>query len=344
MPVRDLPHQARAHDREEAPPLGAVIENRVAYRRPAEPAPPALAVVRFGTEPGPRPDVPLCIDVGLRPLGEEAGIAEVWLADGPVTTARVGSIRYAADRRALFGLIELDEREYGSLSAAAEAAYREIAAFQENSAFPALLRMWNYMDAINVVSGELERYRQFCVGRARGLGTTPTERYPAATGIGRQHTTHKLQIYWVASRTSGRAIENPRQVSAYHYPHEHGPVSPSFSRALIASDGTMFVSGTASIVGHVSLHRGDALAQLQETLRNVTALTSDQARSITDARAAENCLLKVYVRNAAHLRQIQDALRAQVPKCPTLFLAGDICREELLLEIEVVSQSGVRPG
>jgi chorismate lyase / 3-hydroxybenzoate synthase len=339
LPVRDLTNQTRAHDREEAPPLGTVLTNRVAYRRLADPTPPALAVVGFGTSAVAPPSVPLRVDVGLEPVGAEGDMGELWLADGSVTAGRIGSIRYAADARALFGVIELDEREYGGLAAAAEAAYREIAHFQSHSIFPALLRMWNYMDGINVVSEGLERYRQFCLGRARGLGSTPSDQYPAASGIGRQRPTHQLQVYWLAGRSQPKAIENPRQVSAYHYPPEHGPASPSFSRASIASDGTMFVSGTASIVGHVSLHRDDLLAQLEETLRNLTALTAHHGCSIADPRDGDCNLLKVYVRNPADAPHIREALRKQVPACPVLFLAGDICREELLLEIELICQS-----
>ena len=134
--------------------------------------------------------------------------------------------------------------------------------------------MWNYLDAINEGDGDAERYRQFCVGRARGLGRPNGKRLPAATAIGRQQPTHQLQVFWVAARVGGTPIENPRQVSAYHYPRAHGPVSPSFSRAMVAPDDTVLVSGTASIVGHVSQHHGDAQAQLAETLRNLAAVTS----------------------------------------------------------------------
>ena len=48
--------------------------------------------------------------------------------------------------------------------------------------------MWNYLDAINEGDGDAERYRQFCVGRARGLGRPNGKRLPAATAIGRQQT------------------------------------------------------------------------------------------------------------------------------------------------------------
>lgn len=302
--------------------------HRVAYRvSSSAPAEDVLAVVRFGTGVAGAASDPLCIQVGLQPLGQ-LELAEWWFANGPVTSGRAGAIRYACDSTTLFGVIELDERDFGGICAATELAYREIAAFQESSEFPCLLRMWNYIDRINESPGDQERYRQFCVGRARSWASLPAALYPAASGIGRQLPTHQLQIYWLASRLPGRAVENPRQVSAYRYPPEHGPASPSFARASMASDGTLFVSGTASIVGHASLHHGDPLAQTDETLRNVRALIADRTVPTT---------LKVYVREPAQMQIIARRLRELAPRSEIFFLAGDICRKELLLEIECVA-------
>jgi hypothetical protein len=59
-------------------------------------------------------------------------------------------------------------------------------------------------------------------------------------------------------------LENPRQISTYDYPPQYGPRAPTFSRATLAQIGgqwTLFISGTASIVGHQSLHPDDILAQ-----------------------------------------------------------------------------------
>ena len=95
--------------------------------------------------------------------------AELWWADGPVQRGHAGAIRYASDARHLFGVIELDEREYGGIANATAFAYEAIANFQAQSGFPHLLRMWNYFDAINEGAGDLEQYRQFCIGRSRGL-------------------------------------------------------------------------------------------------------------------------------------------------------------------------------
>jgi chorismate lyase / 3-hydroxybenzoate synthase len=281
-----------------------------------------LAAVRFDGAATAAEEA-LTVDVRLAKLRGPA--VELWLADGPVRRGRSGSVRYASDDHLLFAVIETDEREHGGIAAAAEFAYGEIRRFQSVSGFQHLLRMWNYFDAINAGDGDEERYRQFVVGRARGLDGAAHEPYPAATAIGRQQTTHRLQVYWLAGREPGRPIENPRQVSAYRYPREHGPVSPGFARATLAGNGTLLVSGTASIVGHESKHVGDVYEQLEEIARNLTALP------LRDDR-----LLKVYLRDPALAESVAERVRELCPGSEAIVLAGDVCRKELEVEIEAV--------
>ena len=296
-----------------------------------------LAAVRFGARKAAAngaATVPLTIDVGLDPL-QGPPLAELWFADGPVHTGQSGIVRYAHDRHYLFAVIELDEREHGGILPTAEVVYAAMCEFQAQSAFPHLLRIWNYLDAINEGDGDLERYRQFCVGRVQGMGGV-THGFPSATAIGRQRGDHKLQVFWLAAKVAGKAVENPRQVSAYHYPRVHGPVSPSFSRALVAPDSTVLISGTASIVGHVSQHHDDAMEQLEETVRNLTAFNPHASGSRT---TASKDLLKVYVRDPALTHSIAERLRQLYPNSEMLFVAADVCRRELLLEIEAVLTS-----
>jgi chorismate lyase/3-hydroxybenzoate synthase len=323
---------------------------RVAYH-PLDGATPwpagVLAAIRFGSQSEDAAGAAgLTIDVGLEPLHSSPGTAawaELWFATGPVHTGQWSdgaaaapcTVRYAHDEHYMFAVIELDEREHGGILLTAEHAYSAIRAFQQQSRFPHLLRMWNYMDAINEGSGDLERYRQFCVGRGRGLGEV-SEAYPSATAIGRHRPDHVVQVFWLAGIVPGQALENPRQVSAYHYPRVHGPVSPTFARALVAPDQTLLISGTASIVGHMSQHHDDAMAQLEETVRNLGSFAPHVSRHRS---AASKDLLKVYIRDPALTPHVAERLRQFYPDSDIMFVAADICRRELLLEIEAVLES-----
>lgn len=292
-----------------------------------------LAVVRFDPGGAAPVQAPLCIDVQL-PLLRGPATAELWRTAGAVSAGTCERIRYAHDESFLLASLEQDERDCGGIGPTAELAYTQVRRFQQQCGFPQVLRMWNYLDAINEGAGDLERYRQFCVGRARGFDHGSPS-HPAATAIGRPRPTGRLQVLWLASRSPGTAMENPRQMSAYHYPRAHGPVSPTFSRATLAADGTLLVSGTASIVGHISRHQGDAREQLEEILRNLAALvTHARRRPATLADA----LLKVYVRDASLLEPIATRLGEHGLGSDVIFLAGDICRRELLVEIECIQR------
>jgi chorismate lyase/3-hydroxybenzoate synthase len=127
-------------------------------------------------------------------------------------------------------------------------------------------------------------------------------------------------------------VENPRQVSAWHYPRQYGRTPPSFARAMtLPARDALAISGTAAIVGHASAHEGDLDAQLGETLTNLEALlaTAGMAAGF-DTRSP----LKAYVRHSADAPQVRDFLHRRLPGVPVLLLHGDICRGELLVEID----------
>jgi enamine deaminase RidA (YjgF/YER057c/UK114 family) len=144
-----------------------------------------------------------------------------------------------------------------------------------------------------------------------------------------------------------RAIENPRQVSAYYYPSKYGPKSPTFSRAALLTEPagkTLLVSGTASIVGHESVHTDDVAAQTRETIVNINVLIAEANRlSGHPHYTADMLAYKVYVRNPQHLGTIATELRTAVGHRATVtYLHADVCRRDLLVEIEAAS-SRLRP-
>ena len=303
--------------------------------------PDTLAVFGFGVSTHEAPADPRWLRVPLQPL--DAPRLEVWRAAGPVAHGFDDGIAHADDGGLQFGAMELVEDD-GGILAASERAYARLEAFRRRSGFPHLLRVWNYLDAITEGDGDGERYRQFCIGRVRGLGAVDTATLPAATAIGTKPGANDgrrvLQVYWLAARQAGTPLENPRQTSAWRYPREYDPQSPSFARAMLPPAPAplpLLLSGTASIVGHASRHVESLAAQLDETLANLHSLLG-AARAQRPALAAQfdaSSRLKVYVRDAedadAVARLLDLRLGAEVPR---VLLQADVCRRELRVEIE----------
>ena len=299
-----------------------------------------LAVLGFGAlaPSSAAIDDPRYLHVPLSPLREAAAPYEVWRSAGPVATGREGAIRYSHDGALMFGVLEWEEPDGGILHASAH-AYAALVAFWRDSDYPHLLRIWNYFDAITLGEGDSERYRQFCVGRVQGLGDVDTRTLPAATAIGSRDGRRVLQVYWLAAREPGLPLENPRQVSAYRYPREYGPQSPTFARALLPPSPRvpLLLSGTASIVGHASQHADSLRAQLDETLTNLDSLlgaTRERAPTLSPHLDGTS-RLKVYVRDATDADAVAAQLEARLgTRVPWLMLHADVCRRELLVEIE----------
>lgn len=296
-----------------------------------------LFAVDFGTGAG----GPRRACVALEPL-VGAGLSEVWRANGPVVTGESRGVRFSCDDHHLAGLVEVAEAAHGGIAAATAFAYRAIAAFQSTSAHPHVLRTWNYFDAINAGEREVERYRDFCSGRVAGLTGLTQAQHPAATVIGRGDGERVLQVYWLAGREPGLALENPRQVSAYEYPRQYGETAPTFSRAMLVTPELLMISGTASIVGHASQHRDDAAAQAREIIANLDSLL---ARAHSQAPRLPACigahtLIKAYVRRREDVNVVERALRERLPpESPLLVLLGDVCRAELLVEFDCVARA-----
>lgn len=290
-----------------------------------------LAVIGFG-QALPDVDDPRVLRVGLEPA-QPNGLVEVLRSPKPVTCGRADDLRWSTDGEHLFFAIEVDESEHDGITGAAEYAYQRINAFVAASATPFVLRLWNYLDAINLGDGDTERYRLFCDGRARGMLSIAQLRYPAASAIGRQDGCRVLQVYGLAARLSGTAIENPRQVSAWRYPRQYGPTSPTFARGMLVAPTQLLISGTAAVVGHASKHHEDVVAQLDETLANLDSLLLHSGAA--NSHLGAGSCLKVYLRDPSNADLVERALRAHAPDLGgLLLLAGDICRAELLVEID----------
>lgn len=295
-----------------------------------------LAAVRFTTSAPAAEHNPADIVV---PLQGNHVPAEVWQSPIPVQAGHAHGIAYRENAGALAGYLSLNESEYRDLEELGLDAYQRILRLAGERGFPSLLRVAHYLPHITEDQQGMERYQRFCVGRQQALeaiGHTK-QALPAACGIGPHEG--PICLYFLAAREPGQQIENPRQVSAFDYPARYSPKSPAFSRALLKNWGEtshLYISGTASITGHESRHVGDLQAQTREALTNVQALI-DTANEYDQGQFSltENALWRVYVRREADMPIVCQDLQSTLGKnTPFMLLHADLCRRELLVEIE----------
>lgn len=289
----------------------------------------------------------LSIQTNLEVL-DEKHFSQFWITDQKVEQKQYKNIQYARSTDLVFGQILLPLTKQIDFENLTAQAYQEIFECLHITSCDHLLRTWNYFPEITShisKQNAATRYELFCRGRLRALKDCQIETnyYPAATVIGNQ--TNFLQIYFFASSTPGIAVENPRQTSAYQYPVDNEQSQPLFSRGLLKIWGNrthFYVSGTASIVGHETQHIDDVCAQLNESINNVETLVAhanDQYQ--TQLNAQDDLLyMKVYIRNKNDVAHIKQVLAARLSgNTPRVLLQGDMCRENLLVEIEAFYQS-----
>ena len=283
-------------------------------------------------------------------------LIEHWQIEEPVLDGQSGAIRFRQTENILFGVVELNETDEpfrnqpSPLRAATELAYRQILALQADTGMTRLWRVWNYLPDIHGDEAGLERYRQFNIGRHQALGEfgIPVDRSPAASALGVREG--GLSIAFLAGCETPGYIENPRQISAFAYPQQYGPRSPAFTRATtiaIGSEQWLFVSGTASIVGHETRHPGDVVAQTQETMANLAALLDQANRQQPAAHwRLDGLIYRVYLRHASDYPTVKTVLTHLLGlPIQVTYVQADICRRDLLVEIEALARlPSTQPG
>ncbi|MEV3859534.1 FkbO/Hyg5 family chorismatase [Streptomyces sp. NPDC050095] len=269
---------------------------------------------------------------------------EVWTVSGRPRWARRDDLAYAHDGQYLFIAGVLPEQDV--YTPPVRALYEKAFALANHLDYGHVFRMWNFVgDIVGTNADGMEVYQDFVQGRAQAFHTymgSSTAQLPAATGIGTQG--RGIAFVLLATRSGvPRHLENSRQTAAYHYPGQYGPKPPSFARATVLDDA-LYVSGTASILGHETVHRGDVRRQTQETLANIGHLISrgnlapqgvEGDHDLKDLR-----LLKAYVRHGDDIEAVravcEEVLGAGVE---VKYLNVAVCRDDLLVEIE-----GIVPG
>ena len=212
------------------------------------------------------------------------------------------------------------------------------------------VRFWNHIPGIHQqMDAERDRYMVFNAGRFRafcdwfGGADQFAGRIATASGVG--HRGSQLVIHCLAANERGKAVENPRQIPAFRYSKKYGPLPPCFARAMIVptlSDRgrTLLIGGTASICGERTVHRNLLAQQMRETLANLRSLIVAADPTIAEPEAlAAFSHVRIYHPRGKDAKSIDRAARTAFATAEQIELVpADLCRPELLVEIEGVAQ------
>jgi len=227
----------------------------------------------------------------------------------------------------------------------------------EGLSFNHIVRQWNYIARIVdfdfVREDRFQHYQIFNEIRNQYYRQYRTVKgYPAATGIGTRAGGVSIDFCAVAPCGTCQAIsiQNPAQANPYLYRQEVliGSVlagktqkqAPQFERGkLVINDvPILYVSGTASIIGQETIGIDDIQLQTSTTIDNIMKLASGHNLKAYDATISQlpekPILLRVYVKYPKDFATVKQICSQRFPDVPAIYVVADVCRQDLLVEIE----------
>jgi enamine deaminase RidA (YjgF/YER057c/UK114 family) len=209
--------------------------------------------------------------------------------------------------------------------------------------FGHVVRQWAYLEGMLDVVADCPKghqgYQAFNDTRALAYAESDfPSGYPAATGIGQ--AAGGVVLDFVALDAPGAAIEalsNPRQTDAHRYsarqlvgesiatlPSKSPPKFERAKRIVRGDEEIVLVSGTAAIVGERSVAIGDVAAQTRTTIDNIAALVGERRLS----------RLRAYVKRRDDIPTVRAICTDSFGPIPAVYVEADVCRPELLVELE----------
>lgn len=234
---------------------------------------------------------------------------------------------------------------------------------KESLDFSHVVRQWNYIENITQVNHmenrEQQNYQAFNDARSQFYDPCDfTDGFPAATGIGMNVGGVVLEFVAMNRHPSLQIVplSNPQQTDAHRYSDEvlvgdptlqkKSLASPKFERGKVVispTDNTLYISGTAAIKGQETVPDFDAREQTQITIENIRQLTSRdnlQQHGINHLDSDPHLdftHLRVYVKNESDFESVRNACKRAYPNHDILYLIADVCRDNLLVEIEGIA-------
>ena len=210
-----------------------------------------------------------------------------------------------------------------------------------------IYRQWNYIPGITVLNDGSQNYQEFNDARSIFYGCDNWGNgYPAATGIGTSAGGVVVEICAIkGEKCPNLPIDNPLQIAAHNYSQQvldgkiiaqlNERTTPKFERARLLGD-TVLISGTAAIKGECSNYSTDAVEQAAETMEIMDRLTSKENIPVEN-NGSRYDLLRVYVKRENDIPAVCEYMQSHYPAAMKHYLVADVCRPELLIEIEGVA-------
>lgn len=221
-----------------------------------------------------------------------------------------------------------------------------------------IVRQWNYIENITRIEDKSQNYQEFNDARSRFYRKTKWHGgFPAATGIGigcGGVIVDLDAIYTNGSDIKVVSLNNTLQVLAYDYSNsvliaaedeQDRPVTtPKFERGklvLSGTEGVIYISGTAAIRGEKSFSDKGIEEQTRITLENIEHLISEETLANSGAGHFANVeisSLRIYLKEESLFKPCKKIIDENYRGVPAVYLKADICREELLVEIEGIAK------
>lgn len=213
-----------------------------------------------------------------------------------------------------------------------------------------IVRQWNYIGSIVSYRDGKQNYQEFNDARTRYYAKGAWGNgYPAATGIGAEGNC--IVVGGIAFKNSTTKavypIDNPLQVAAHVYSKrvlidddaDAMKSTPKFERAKLietARGACCFVSGTAAIRGEESVDASSAKMQTIKTIENIEYLVSKEnlVRFGSKPYELHYATLQVFIKHAEDYEEIRQVVEHYYTDIPIIYSIADVCRSELLVEIE----------
>jgi len=228
---------------------------------------------------------------------------------------------------------------------------------KEDMNFGNIVRQWNYIPSILSINkfehSSLQNYQIFNDIRAFYYSPETFENgFPAATGIGANYGSVTIDFIAVSSEDGKLVmpIKSPVQQNAYNYTEkvlegealsvESGKKPPLFERGKLVSyhdSNYVFISGTASIKGEKTISEGDVAEQTKITIDNIKELTvkkNMESMGIAGNDSPVYDYVRVYMKNRGDFTVVKQIVEQQMEVKDIVYVEADICRSNLLVEIE----------